>query len=78
MAKKQRFAADPFVIAAARVRSLTVVTEEGRTGKLAKPNIPDVSDAYAQECINLIGLIRAEAWLITSLVKRCCTGVKRE
>jgi hypothetical protein len=65
MAKKQRFAADPFVIATARVRGLTVVTEEGPTGKLAKPNIPDVCDDYGVEWTNLIRLIRAEAWLIS-------------
>lgn len=65
MAKKERFAADPFVIATARVRGLIVLTEEGPTGKLQRPNIPDVCNAFGLEYMNLIRLIRAEAWVIS-------------
>ena len=38
--------ADPFVIAVARVRKLSVVTGEKRRGNLARPKIPDVCDAF--------------------------------
>jgi predicted nucleic acid-binding protein len=58
------FAADPFVIATAMVRGLTVVTEEG-PGSPRKPHIPDVCRANGLECINLIRVIRAEAWIIS-------------
>lgn len=43
--KKQRFAADPFIIATARLQALTIVTEERPTGSLNRPNIPDVCGA---------------------------------
>lgn len=64
MEKKQRFAADSFVIATAVIRKLTIVTEEHPTGNLARPNIPDVCNDYGVLCINLIRLIRQEAWII--------------
>jgi predicted nucleic acid-binding protein len=64
MAKKQRFAADTFVIATAKIKNLTLVTEEKPTGNLAKPNIPDVCNDYSIPCINLLKLIRQEAWVI--------------
>lgn len=63
--KKTAFAADSFIIATAKVKGLAVVTEEGPTGKLQRPNIPDVCRDHGVECINLIQLIRAEAWLIS-------------
>ena len=61
---KMAFAADPFVIATAMVRRLTVVTEEG-LGSPRKPRVPDVCRANGVECINLIRVIRAEAWIIS-------------
>lgn len=51
--RKIAFAADPFVIATAMVRDLTVVTEEG-PGSVRKPHIPDVCRAHSLDCINLI------------------------
>jgi Domain of unknown function (DUF4411) len=42
MEKKQRYAADPFVIALAKLNGLVVVTDEKPTGTLNRPNIPDV------------------------------------
>lgn len=62
--RKIAFAADPFVIATAMVRDLTVVTEEG-PGSVRKPHIPDVCRAHSLDCINLIRVIRAEAWIIS-------------
>jgi hypothetical protein len=63
MEKKQAFAADPFVIATAAVHGHIVVTEEGFTGNMNRPNIPDVCKAEGQTCIKLIELIRTEAWV---------------
>ena len=61
--KKAAFAADPFVIATSIVHGLTVVTEEG-PGSPAKPKIPDVCRNKGVECTRLVGMIRAEAWVI--------------
>jgi hypothetical protein len=63
--KKTAFSADSFIIATAKVKGFVVVTEEGPTGKLQKPNIPDVCRDHGIDCINLIQLIRAEAWVIS-------------
>ncbi|KSV67256.1 hypothetical protein N182_34050 [Sinorhizobium sp. GL2] len=63
MVKKVSFAADPFVIATAAVRGLAVVSEEG-PGSPAKPHIPDVCRQKNVECMRLIAMIRAQAWVI--------------
>jgi Domain of unknown function (DUF4411) len=63
-ANKQRFAADPFIIAIARLQGLTIVTEERPTGSVSRPNIPDVCSGYGLTYINLLQLIRAESWVI--------------
>lgn len=60
--QKGRSQADPFVIALARVRRFTVVTNEVALGSLDRPRIPDVCKAMGMECINILGLIRAERW----------------
>lgn len=65
MEKKQRFAADSFIIATAKARSLIIVTEEKPSGSLNRPNIPDVCRDMQLEWISLIQLIRAEAWVIS-------------
>lgn len=52
--------ADPFVIAAAKVRSGCVVTEES-----AKPNsarMPDVCCHFAVPCTNFAGFMQKEGW----------------
>lgn len=61
---KSRFAADPFVIATARVKSLVVLTEETPSNSDNRPKIPDVCRAMSIECVNLITLIRREKWVI--------------
>jgi hypothetical protein len=55
--------ADPFVIALAQERGLTVITEEGRGGT-KKPQIPFVCEAKGVKCINLLGLLDAEDWIL--------------
>lgn len=63
--RKNRFAADPFVIALAAETDSVLVTEERPTGKTNNPNIPDVcrSNGFERECINVLGLMRKEKWV---------------
>jgi Zn-dependent peptidase ImmA (M78 family) len=57
-----RGAADPFVIALAQVKSLTVVTAE--RSKPAKPRIPDVCKTLSIPCFTLLELFREEGWIV--------------
>jgi hypothetical protein len=52
--------ADPFVIACARVRDGTVVTEESWKPNAAK--IPNVCDHFRIPCVNLEGFMRDLGW----------------
>lgn len=63
--KKQRSAADPFVIALSQHRSLVIVTEERRTGNLTRPNIPDVCDEIGVRCVPLLQMIQQQGWIIS-------------
>ena len=49
--------ADPFVIAVARVHSLTVVTGESG-GTANRPKIPNVCEHYGIRCINVVTMLR--------------------
>jgi hypothetical protein len=60
--EKLRGTADPFVIALAAERNLTVVTAE--KPKPSKPKIPDVCQALKVPCISLIELFRRERWTV--------------
>jgi predicted nucleic acid-binding protein len=63
--RKFRTSADPFVIALARVEGLRIITDEKPTGSLQRPNIPDVcTDLGMPPCWPIIGLIRAEKWVL--------------
>ena len=64
--RKNRSGADPFVIGVAAVHTpnLIVVTQEGATGKIDKPHIPDVCNAENIECINILELITREDWVL--------------
>lgn len=55
--------ADPFVIALAAERGITVVTEEG-PGGARKPRIPYVCQAEGVGCMTLLGLLDAEDWVL--------------
>ena len=63
--KKQRFAADPFVIALSQHRGLIIITEEKRTGSLARPNIPDVCDQVGVRFAPLLQMIQQQGWIIS-------------
>lgn len=65
--KKNRYSADPFVIALALETEMILITEENPSGNDNKPNIPDVcsNDGFRKEYSNLLGFIRNEKWVFT-------------
>lgn len=56
-----RSMADPFVIALARVRNLTVITGE-KGGTPDRPKIPNVCAHYGIPCLDLVRMIRELGW----------------
>ncbi|MDX2269636.1 MAG: DUF4411 family protein [Bryobacter sp.] len=60
--ERNRSIADPFVIAVAKARKLSVVTGEKRKGNPSRPKIPDVCDAYGIKCLTLLELMKNEGW----------------
>jgi len=57
----QKFGADPFVIALAKQRDLTVITEEqGGTDK--KPKIPFICRHINVRCVSMLEFIREMKW----------------
>lgn len=52
--------ADPFVIASAKVRSATVVTEESYKPKSSK--IPNICEFFSIPCITFEGVMEREGW----------------
>ena len=60
--RANRSAADPFVIALARLNRCAVVTGERLTGSLDRPNIPDVCQVLDIECIDLLAVMRQQGW----------------
>jgi hypothetical protein len=57
-----RSAADPFVIALAKVNGWVVVTEE-YVGSAKKPHIPDVCSGFGIRVMRGLDLIQAEKWV---------------
>jgi hypothetical protein len=60
--RRNRSAADPFVIALAEVTGCAVVTGEKGTGSLDRPNIPDVCKVRGVRCLGLLELFREQGW----------------
>ena len=60
--RRGRSGADPFVIALAQVRNLTVLTDEKPTGSRNRPHIPDVCIALGIPYLNTLELIRKHGW----------------
>jgi Domain of unknown function (DUF4411) len=58
--KKNRSGCDPWVIALAQARNLTVVTGERGSGKIEKPKIPDVCRSLNVPCIEIIDFFRKQ------------------
>jgi len=63
-AKKNRSAADPFVIAVAKCYGCCVVTGETPSNKIEKPKIPDVCEVLGIRWIRLLDLFREQGWVI--------------
>jgi hypothetical protein len=61
--RKGRIGADPFVIAVAKLKHCTLVTNEAITNNLKRPNIPDVCAVMGVECINILQLFQTEGWV---------------
>jgi hypothetical protein len=59
---KEKFAADPFVIATAEIHTFTVITEETGPTSLAKS--PGVCNALKVPTMNLMQLFDAEDWTL--------------
>ena len=60
--RKNRSSGDPFVVALAQARGLSVVTGEKLSGVQAKPNIPDVCAALDVPWMNVLSMFRQEGW----------------
>ena len=60
--RKDRSGADPFVVALAQIRGLSVVTYEKPTRNLSRPAIPDVCGVLGIEAITVVELARREQW----------------
>lgn len=62
--RNSRSMADPWVVALAKAKELTVVTEERfSTSSDKKPHIPDVCKYYKIKCINFIDFIHEQGWV---------------
>lgn len=59
---KGRNAADPFVIALARLSGNGVVVTEESSRSLENPKIPDVCEALGVRCVGLIAFVREQNW----------------
>jgi hypothetical protein len=62
--KKGRSGGDPFVIAVARARNLTVITAENPTGNIAIPRIPDVCGDLGIRCVRMLDFFREQRWAL--------------
>jgi hypothetical protein len=62
--KKGRSVGDPFVVAVARVRGLTVITGENPTGVITKPKIPDVCVDLGVRWIRVLDFFREQKWVL--------------
>jgi hypothetical protein len=60
--KKNRSVGDPWVIALAQARGMTVVTGEKATGTVLKPKIPDVCKDLGVPCIEIVDFFRKQGW----------------
>jgi len=62
--RKGRSGGDPFVIAIARIRNLTVITGENATGRLEAPRIPDVCANLGIRWIRVLDFFREQRWAL--------------
>jgi hypothetical protein len=60
--RRHRSGCDPWVIALARSRAMTVVTGERASGSLEKPKIPDVCRELGLPCLGIVDFFREQGW----------------
>lgn len=63
--RKNRSAADAFVIALAKIENCKVVTGERPANSLKRPKIPDVCRAMGLPWIDLVQLCREQKWVFS-------------
>ena len=62
--RRNKSVCDPWVIALAMARGLTVVTAEKTSGNLKKPKIPDVCKDLHVPCLEVVEFFRMQGWRI--------------
>jgi predicted nucleic acid-binding protein len=62
--RKNRSGCDPWVIALAKSRGLTLVTAEKPGGTLSRPRIPDVCIGLGIPCVDVIEFFRMQGWRV--------------
>jgi len=62
--RRGRSVGDPFVIALAHLRNLTVITSEYATNKIDVPRIPDVCTEIGVRWIRIIDFFREQRWVL--------------
>jgi len=62
-AQKIQSAADPFVIALAKIEQCAVVTAERLSGSLKRPRIPDVCQNLGIKCMAIIEMLRESGFV---------------
>jgi hypothetical protein len=62
-AQKIQSAADPFVIALAKIEQCAVVTAERLSGSLKKPKMPDVCQSMGIKCVADIEMLRESGFV---------------
>lgn len=62
--KKNRSGCDPWVIALAQARGLSVVSAEKASGSLVKPKIPDVCKDLAVPYVEVVDFFRKQGWRV--------------
>lgn len=60
--RRNRSGADPFVIALAQARNLSVVTAENLSNSAERPKIPDVCVAMGIRWLSMVELFREQEW----------------
>lgn len=60
--RKGQYGADPFIIAHAKLKNLTLVTGERPANNIQRPKIPDVCNDLNIRWINIQSLMREEKW----------------
>jgi predicted nucleic acid-binding protein len=64
MNRKGASSADAWVVALAKIRGATVISEETMTDSQKRPKIPGICKDNNLKCVNLLAFMRAQKWKI--------------